>query len=698
MTTQPCFDVERYELAEDAAYWFPLSRREFIQTFGAGVVVLALAGSTDAQESAPREVGGWVHIGADGSISVFTGKTEVGQNIRTSLSQAVAEELRVSPEAIRMVMADTDRVPFDMGTFGSRTTPTMAPQLRKAAATAREFLLDKAAKEWGTGRETLVSSNGSVRDPASGRSATYGQLAKDEAVLKAVLTDTPFTAAEEWQVLGKSILKVNGRSFVTGSHRFTTDVAMPEMAVGKVLRPPSIGATLVSVDSSAVPKADATVVVEKNFAGVAAGSEEAAERALAALRPQWSTTAQPSDSELFQLLKASGTPPPESTKGSIEEGMAAADTRISAAYTVAYIAHAPLEPRAAVAQWENGKLTVHTGTQRPFGVKQELARAFGIPESRVRVIVPDTGSGYGGKHTGEVAVEAARLAKAAGKPVKLVWTREEEFKWAYFRPAGLIETASGTRKDGLLTAWEFRNYNSGGAGIQTMYEVPHQRVHFVRADSPLRQGSYRALASTANHFAREVHMDEIAVALGLDPLEFRLKNLKDPRLRAVFEAAAEAFGWGRVKAGNGRGSGMGGGLEKGGYVATFAEVSSGKDLRSVKVERVVTAFECGAVVNPEHLKNQVEGALVMGLGGALFEAVRFENGRVLNARFSRYRVPRFSDLPRIETVLLDRKDLRSAGAGECPIVGIAPAIANALFRATGKRLRSLPLLPQEAAG
>jgi isoquinoline 1-oxidoreductase len=309
------------------------------------------------------------------------------------------------------------------------------------------------------------------------------------------------------------------------------------------------------------------------------------------------------------------------------------------------------------------------------------------------VIVPDTGSAYGGKHTGDAALEAARLARAAGHPVKIVWTREEEFTWAYFRPAGIIEVKSGISGDGMLTAWEFHNYNSGGSGIATPYVVANQRIQFHAARSPLRQGSYRGLAATANHFARETHMDELAHAAGIDPLEFRLKNIADPRLRDVFQAAAKSFGWPGKKLQPGQGFGLGGGIEKNGYVATCAEVAVDRGSGDVRVIRVATAFECGAIVNPDGLRNQVIGANIMGLGGALFEAVEFENGRIANARFSRYRVPRFRDVPEIEAVLLDRKDIPSAGAGETPIVGIAPAIGNAIFSATGVRLRSLPLVP-----
>jgi isoquinoline 1-oxidoreductase len=329
----------------------------------------------------------------------------------------------------------------------------------------------------------------------------------------------------------------------------------------------------------------------------------------------------------------------------------------------------------------------------PFRVRTELAGALGVAADRVRVIVPDTGSGYGGKHSGEAAVEAARLARAAGKPVKLVWTREEEFTWAYFRPAGVIEVSAGASKDGTLTAWEFHNYNSGGSAIQTPYEVSSKHTEFHGSDSPLRQGSYRALASTANVFARESHMDELAHALGMDPLAFRLKNLKTERLRAVFEAAAQTFGWGRTKPPTGHGFGIAGGTEKASYVAACAEVAVERTSGLVRLVRVVTAFECGAILNPDHLKNQVEGATVMGLGGALFEAIHFADGKILNPRFSDYRVPRFRDVPELETVLLDRKDLPSVGAGETPIVGLAPAVGNAIFQATGVRLRSLPMVP-----
>ncbi len=703
------WEPERYELAAEPAYRFELARREFFRLVGGGIVVLLTLPETAlSQESGrrqrgfggaiPQEIGAWLHIGEDGSVTAYTGKVEFGQNVRTSLTQAVADELRLPLESVRLVMGDTERTPFDMGTFGSRTTPTMAPQLRKAAAAARELLIGLAAAQWKVGRDGLTVAEGKVTNPQTGQSLTFGQLTQGQKLLEAIGPETATTPAAQWKIAGQSVPKVDGRAFVTGAHKYTSDMKLPGMLYGKVLRPPAFHATLVSLGSDKAKALPGVVVVrDGDFVGVAAPDPHTAERAVAALRAEWQTTPQPSDKELFAYLKAH---PAEAqgfeggmqhVQGSVEEARAKADKTLEASYTVAYIAHAPLEPRAAVAQWEGDKLTVWTGTQRPFGVRGELAAAFRMPEERVRVVVPDTGAGYGGKHTGEAAIEAARLARAAGKPVKIVWTREEELTWAYFRPAGLIEIRSGVQKGGALTAWEYHNYNSGAAAIRTMYDVPNQRIEFHPCQTPLRQGSYRALAATANHFARESHMDELAHAVGMDPLAFRLKNLRDDRLRAVFETAAQHFGWGQAKARAGHGFGIAGGFEKGGYVATCAEVAVERG--QVQIVRVVTAFDCGAVVNPDHLRSQIQGANIMGIGGALFESIAFENGAILNPHFSRYRVPRFRDVPAIEVVLIDRKDQPSAGAGETPIVGLAPAVGNAIFNATGIRLRSLPMAP-----
>jgi CO/xanthine dehydrogenase Mo-binding subunit len=701
-------DRADFELAQHETsrlHWFDVDRRRFLRMLGGGILIGAAAPRLEAQESgrapgggdAPREISAWIHIGADGRVTVFTGKVDMGQNIRTSLTQQVAEELRVPMSSISLVMGDTAKTPYDMGTFGSRTTPTMGPQLRRAAAAARQALIELAADHWKVEPASLSAEGGRIV-AASGRGVAFGDLTHGREIVRVIPAEPPLEPPAEWKLAGRDCDRVEGRDFVTGRHVYPSDVTRPGMLFGKVLRPAGFQATLSALRTEAAEKFPGVRIVrDGDFVGVVAPDAWTAERAVAALAADWKVPEQPSGGELFEHLKRTAETAGgrgDQKTGSVAGAMASAEVKLERSYTVEYIAHAPLEPRAAVAEWTGDRLDVWTGTQRPFAVREELAQAFRIATDQVRVRVPDTGSAYGGKHTGDAALEAARLAKAAGKPVRVAWTREEEFTWAYFRPAGVITVSSGARRDGTLVAWEFHNINSGPAAIATPYAVANQRIQFHPAKSPLRQGSYRGLAATANHFARETHMDEIAREAKMDPLAFRKKNLTDARLAAVFEAAAAKFGWEKRSAAPGRGFGIAGGVEKGGYVATCAEVEVDPATRRLRIVRVVEAFEAGAVVNPDGLRNQVEGAIVQGLGGALFEAIRFSSGKIDNARFAQYRVPRFADVPSIEIVILDRKDLPPAGAGETPIVGIAPAVGNAIFDATGVRLRALPLAPE----
>ena len=701
-------EPERYELRSPAIHQFNLQRRDFFKVLGAGIAIFTVAAnSVSAQESGagrgnrpedqPQDISSWLHINDQGVVSVFTGKVEVGQNTRTTLAQSVADELRVPLANIRMVMGDTALTPFDMGTFGSRSTPYMSPQLRRAASAARELLLEQAASQWQTTPDKLTASDGKISNPASGATLTYAQLAQGKTLARDMPDADPITPPDQWTVAGKSAPKMDARAFVTGQHQYTPDLRPANLLYGKVLRPSAFGAKLISADLTAAQAMPGVVVVrDGDFVAAAAPWEQHAEKALAAIHAEWKSTPQTNSKEIYSYLKKNPDTQDDSKPhqtGSIANGLASAAQHFEQTYTVAYIAHTPLEPRAAVAEWKDGNLTVWTGSQRPFGVQEELSAALHLAKDRVRVIVPDTGSAYGGKHTADAALEAARLARAANRPVKIVWTREEEFTWSYFRPAGVIEIKSGITPDGRLTAWEFHNYNSGGSGIQTPYDVANQLIQFHPVNSPLRQGSYRGLAATANHFARESHMDELAHAAQIDPLELRLKNLSDARLQAVFQSAAKSFGWPQKKNRPGQGFGIGGGVEKGGYVATCAEVAADKNSGEVRVVRVLTAFECGAIVNPDGLRNQVIGANIMGLGGALFESIEFADGKISNPHFAQYRVPRFRDIPQMEAVLIDRKDIAPAGAGETPIVGLAPAIGNAIFDATGIRLRSLPMVP-----
>jgi nicotinate dehydrogenase subunit B len=681
-------EVERYELAEAPAWLAGIERRTFLAAFGVlgGGLLVAATQARGQQESGranprdqPSDVRAWVHVGEDGRITGYTGKTEIGQNIRTSLAQAIADELHVPLDRVSLVMADTALVPFDQGTFGSLSTPRMAPVLARAAATAREMLLDRAAEHLGVPRAALTYDGGQVA--GGGRVVGIGDLVKGRQLTGAVPADAPVLPRSAWKVRGTAAMKVDGRTFVTGAHRYTPDLTRPGLLHGRVLRPKGYAGTLASLDDTAArAMAGVTVVRDGGFAGVVAESPRVARKALAALRAEWTTPeGLPSSTTLYDHLRstassAGGRGSAPTQVGDTARARAAAARTFTATYRIPYIAHVPLEPRAAVAEWEGDRLTVWTGTQRPFGVRAELATAFRMPEDAVRVIVPDTGSAYGGKHTGEHAVEAARLAKAAGRPVKVVWTRPEEFSFGYLRPAGVIDVTAAVDAEGRLTAWEFDNWNSGTAGLPTPYDVPNVRTQFHASASPLRQGSYRGLASAANHYAREMHMDAIARGLGADPVEYRMRHLTNERVRAVLQAAAKAAGWPKG-ASDGRGLGIACGTDKGSYVATAAEVSRGD--AGLKVERLVVAFECGAIVNPDGLRQQVEGAVVQGIGGALLEAITFANGALTNGNMAMYRVPRFKDVPPIELVLIDRLDLPSAGAGETPIVCVAPAIGSA---------------------
>jgi isoquinoline 1-oxidoreductase len=676
--------------------------RDFFEVLSEGLVVV-LPEEPARSDRWSTSAGAWIHVGADGVVTGFTGKVDVGQDNRSALSQLVAEELGAPIGSVRLVMGDTDLCPYDEGTFGSRSTPDAGENLRATAAAARALLLETAAGRWEVDPAALVATDGRVREIDGDRAVSFGELVRggrrvETAAVEVRLPPRPSERASRPPITRTAL------ETVTGARRFPADIVRPGTLHGMVLRPPTFGSSLRSValeEARAVP--GVIVVHEGSFVGVAAPDLPTARRAIRAIRSEWEITPQPSERDLVEHLRSH---PVEEhgwggafrhASGDVEAGLAAASVRLEGTYTTAYIAHVPLETRVALAEWEGEHLTVWTGTQRPFGVRAELAEELEIAEEQVRVIVPDPGGGYGGKHSGDVAIEAARLARASGRPVRVRWNREEEFTWAYFRPAAVIDVRSGASAEGALTAWEFLNVNAGSAAIGCPYDIPNQRIEYQPAASPLPQGSYRALAATANHFARESHLDELAHLLEIDPLELRLRHLSDDRLAEVFRAVADRAGWAGRSREPGYGMGIAGGVEKDARVATCVEVRVDRDGR-LDVLRVVTAFECGAIVDADNLVNQIEGATVMGLGGALFEAIRFEEGRILNPRLSEYRVPRFGDVPQIDISLLDRPDVPSAGAGETPIVAVAPALANAVFAATGRRIRSLPIAPGGMVG
>jgi isoquinoline 1-oxidoreductase len=679
--TQAFEEIDYETLLERVGYDFGLSRRGFVQALGAGILITIVAPSLHAQErrrgggggfrgnQKPQPIDARLHIANDGTITVMTGKVECGQGARAEITQAAAEELGVAPERVQLIMGDTALCPDDGITAGSRTTPSTLPSVRQACAAARAMLV------------TLVGE---------GQPLDYAKLATSDS-LKQTPEGATLTPPKEWKVLGTPVKRPNRHDVVTGAYQYPSDIIRPGMLYGKVLRPIAFGATLKNIDLAPAKAMDGiTVVRDGNFVGVCAPTTFQAKQAIAALEKsaEWDAPKGQSSATLFAHLR-------DRAKGGIPKNPfdgANSVQQFKQSYNTAYIQHAPMEPRAAVAEWNDGKLTVWTGSQNPFGCRRELAGAFHIDDANVHVIVPDFGGGFGGKHTGETAVEAARLAKAAGKPVAVRWTREEEFTWAYFRPAAAIDIQATLDAAGKITSWHHMNINSGRSSIESPYRIENSKADYVDSDPPLRHGSYRALAATANSFAREVAMDELAVLANQNPLHFRLAHLAaDDRLRAALEEAAKQFRWnGRAKTPN-IGVGLACSTDKGSFVAACAEVEIDREKNTYRVRRIVQAFDAGAVTNPENLISQNQGAIVQALGGALREAMQFDSGKIKNASFWRYRVPRFEDLPQVEVHLIDRKDVPSAGAGETPLICVAPAIANAIFDATGKRLREMPL-------
>jgi isoquinoline 1-oxidoreductase len=465
------------------------------------------------------------------------------------------------------------------------------------------------------------------------------------------------------------------------------------------VRPPAHGAKLQSVDTTAAEKSGARVIREGDLIAVLHERPDLADKALALVKTQFELP-QPTmdDRTIFDhLLKTAPALQNVAAAGDLAEGEKASATIVEETYLNSYVAHAAMETHSATALVENGKATVWASTQAPFSVRQQVAQAIGLPPQSVRIVTPYVGGGFGGKSAAPQAVEAARLAKAAGKPVQVVWNRAEEFFYDTYRPAAVVKIRAGLTTAGKLTLWDYKVYGAGDREAKTYYDVPHQRTLSAggwQGGNPEGMhlsavGAWRAPSVNTNTFARESHMDAMAAKLGVDPLEFRLKHLTDARMRRVLEAVAAKFNWKP----SGRGAGIACGIYSNAYAATMLEVAVDKKTGRVQVKRVVTAMDVGLAVNPDGLRQQMEGCITMGLGSALTEEVHFKNGEVLDRNFDSYQLPRFSWMPKIETILIDDPGSPALGAGEPPIITMGAAISNAIFDAIGVRLRQLPMTP-----
>ena len=682
--------------------------RGYFEALGDGLVVVLPppAGETDWADAWSTPGGTWLHVGSDGIATAFTGKVEMGQNISSALASIVGAAVGLDVAAVRLVTADTDVCPYDEGTFGSRTIPDAGSMLRAAALTAHEVLIGIAADRFEASPSDLILGDGAVRSRDGAREAWIGDLLVGVRRIETVVGRPTGPSGPTDPSRPASSVAWDGADAVTGRRAFVSDMAVPGMLIGRQLQPPVASAELRSADVSEARRIPGVTVVEAgDVVAVAASDVATADRAIAAITAEWAMPDVPPEAELVAHLRAHPAagedwdPPVDEAAGDVEAAFERSDVRVEATYTTAYVAHVPLEGRSALATWAADRVTVWTATQTPFSTRVQLAAALGLDEDDVRVIVPPMGAGFGGKHGAGPGVAAALLARASGRPVSCRWRQADEFVRGHVRPAAVIDVRAGAAADGTLLAWDFLDVNAGAQAIRLPYRVVGRRLRYQPAASPLPQDSYRGLAATANTFARETAIDELADALGRDPLAFRLANADDDRLAECLATAADAAGWkagrtARAATGNEarRGLGIAGSIEKDARVATCVEVSVTGD-GVVRVTRIVTAFDCGEIVDAANLTSQVEGATVMALGPALFEAVRLDPHGIANGSLGAYRVPRFSDVPPIEVILVDRPGIPSAGGGEVPLIAVAPAVGNAIHRATGRRLRAMPLVP-----
>lgn len=696
----------------DTATGFTVNRRDFIKIFGGGILILFTVGNTfllqesrDNEDNISSDFNAILRIGEDGRVTCFTGKIEMGQGIITSLAQTLADELDLSLESVDMVMGDTDLCPWDMGTFGSRTTRYFGPELREAAAEARIVLLELASEFLNVHINQLGIKSGVVFDKRDTKNTvTYAQLTKGKRIERFLDKKPSVKKFSEFNIIGKSLPRGDAKDKVTGKAKYTGDIRLPGMLYAKILRPPAHGATITNIDTSEAEKMrDVQIIRDGILVAVLHEYYDVAEEAIDKVKGNFNIPdSDIDDKSIFKhLLSVAPAGEIVESSGNLSEGKKLSESIFENEYYNSYVAHAPMEPHTATANFESGKLTVWASTQTPFRLKEEIVKYLDLPPDNVRVITPFVGGGFGGKNSNQQGLEAARLANLTGKPVQVAWSRAEEFFFDTFRPAAIVKITSGINKEGMASLWDYNVYFAGQRGSEHFYNIPNHRttVHgsgwrSSKGIHPFNTGAWRAPANNTNTFARESQIDIMASSAGIDPLEFRLNNLKDERMIKVLEAAAEKFGWSKSAAPSSKGFGIACGIDAGTYVTHIAEVKVDKINGEVQVERVVCAQDMGLVVNPQGTVLQIEGCITMGIGYALTEEIHFKRGKILDSNFDTYEITRFSKTPTIETVLIEANDAPPQGGGEPAIVCMGAVIANAIFDATGARLFQLPMTPE----
>ena len=671
-----------------------------------------------AQQSPfPSGIDAYLRINEDGTVTLLTGKVEFGQGIRTGFAQLAAEELSVPFESVEMIMGRTDEAPFDLGTFGSLSTRMTGPKIRQAGAGMRQWLIELAAEKAGTDASTFSLKDGKVVSSDGGTSYSYAELAKGKSIARELDPSVELKDPATFTVLGQGIPRPDVATKVNGSAKYGIDAVADNMVWGKIVRPPAFGSTLTDIDFSEAEKMDGVVGTfrDGDFAGIAAETLQQVEAAVAAVKATWERPADSATSDTIfdylietadegQKLGDDNTSPADS-----EDLTDAITDPLEVSFRAPYVNHAPIEPRSALVSVTDDGVQVWSSTQDPFGVRAALAKTLDREVESVVVTPQYAGGAFGSKIQPMAETEAALLSEAIGRPVKIVWTRDEEFSCGQYRPAMLVNIVTGLDGSGNISAWQYDLYSASyypvgsdnaigaaadwGADILEIYDVTARTIWY-QSDSPLPPYYWRVNGATTNTWAREVTLDMLAEKAGVDPVTFRKNHLgENSRMAAVLDAVVEKAGWKPGVGQTGQGIGVALGFDADTFVAEVAKVELDEETGEVFARQFYVAVDCGLVVNPEAATHQLEGSVVLGTSSTLREVIKFENGEVTNPSFAEYAPLTMREAPEIDVTFVVDNSQPMGGIGEPGVAPTAGAIANALYDLAGIRLFDTPFTP-----
>lgn len=684
-----------------------LGRRDFLKKLGGGIIIvlslshLSFLGKEEEETNNGKlNFNVYLRIREDGKVNCYTGKIEMGQGVITSLAQVLAEELDVPFSHVEMIMGDTDLCPYDAGTWGSMTTRFFDPLLRIAAGEAKSELIKLAEKELNVPAAKLKASDGFIVDSENpDKKISFEALTKGQKIVKTIKEVPALKKPSEYKITGKPIISTDALDKVQGKAKYSADIQLPGMMYAQMVRPPAHNSVLKSVDTFEAEKIEGVEIVKDgDFIAVLHKNPAVAIQAIEKVKSEWEVPeAKADDKTIFKyIVENTSERRTIEEKGDVASGKNQAKKVVDSEFLDGYKAHASMETHTATAVFEGEKLVMWVSTQTPFGTRDEVSRTLNMLKENVHIKQIFTGGGFGGKIYNQQAVEAAKLAKLTGKPIQVAWTRKEEFMYDWFRPAAVVDISSGVSEAGKITSWEYKVYCAGARGADLFYNIENIKTKLYDDNKvhPFHTGAWRAPANNTNTFARESQIDIMAHEAGIDPLEFRLKNLTEPHMINTLKLAAEKFGYSTYKNENNRGCGIALGLDAGTRVAIIAEVEVDKKTGRVQPLRIVCAQDMGQVVNPHGATVQCEGGITMGLGYALYEDIEFNWGEVKNQNFDSYEFTRFSVVPKIESVFIDDMEAAPQGGGEPAIICVGGAIANAVYNACGARVYQMPVTPE----